>query len=44
MQNLDIKKYEDKILEIKLEIDKFRPFSNEQLQNLKDWFKIGFTT
>jgi hypothetical protein len=40
MYNLEIEKYENKILETKLEIDEFRPFSNDQLQNLKDWFKI----
>jgi len=44
MQNLSIEEYENKILKIKAEIDKFRPFSNEQLKNIKDWFKIGFTT
>ncbi len=44
MQNIDIKNYEQKILELKWEIDEFRPFKNEQLKNLKDWFKISFTT
>jgi hypothetical protein len=43
MQNLDIQKYEQEIFEIKSKIDSFRPFSSEQLQNLKDWFKIDFT-
>jgi hypothetical protein len=31
------------IFEIKSKIDTFRPFSSEQLKNLKSWFNIGFT-
>jgi hypothetical protein len=44
MKNFDIKTQEKEIFKIKSKIDKFRPFSSEQLQNLKDWFKIDFTT
>lgn len=43
MQNLDIKKYEEEIYDIKSKIDNFRPFSSKQLNNLKSWFKIWFT-
>ncbi len=39
-----MKKQEEKILKLKSRIDSFRPFSSSQLQNLKDWFKIDFTT
>jgi hypothetical protein len=35
-----IENYENKIVKIKSEIDEFKPFSSEQLKNLKDWFKI----
>jgi len=44
MQNIDIIKYEKDIFELKLKIDSFRPFSSEQLNNLKSWFKISFTS
>jgi len=44
MQNLDIKKYEKKIFDLKSKIDEFRPFSSTQLHNLQSWFKIWFTT
>jgi len=44
MQELNIKDLEQKTLEKKSKIDNFRPFSSKQLQNLKDWFKIDFTT
>jgi hypothetical protein len=41
---INIELYEEKILEIKNKIDKFKPFSSTQLKNLQDWFKISFTT
>ena len=45
MINIDnIELFEKKILEIKLEIDKLKPFSSVQLKNLQDWFKISFTS
>ncbi|MDP2091032.1 MAG: Fic family protein [Candidatus Gracilibacteria bacterium] len=43
MLNIDIIKYEKEIYDLKSKIDKFRPFSSIQLNNLKSWFKIGFT-
>lgn len=44
MQKIDIKSYEKDILKLKSEIDAYKPFSKKSLQNLKDWFKISFTT
>jgi len=43
MQNIEIKKYEKVVYDLKTEIDSFRPFSSIQLNNLKSWFKIWFT-
>lgn len=43
MLNIDIIKYEKEIYDLKSKIDKFRPFSSIQLNNLKSWFKIWFT-
>lgn len=43
MQKINIKSYEDKNLEIKSQIDKLRPFSENQLKNLQNWFRISFT-
>lgn len=35
---------EQEVFSLKSKIDNFRPFSSKQLQNLKDWFRISFTT
>lgn len=43
MQNIDINKYEKSVYNLTSQIDKFRPFSSVQLNNLKSWFKIWFT-
>jgi len=43
MEDIDIKKYEKWVYDIKSKIDNFRPFSSMQLENLKAWFKVGFT-
>lgn len=43
MENIDIKKYEKEVYNLKSKIDNFRPFSSMQLDNLKSWFKIWFT-
>lgn len=43
MENIDIKKYEKEVYNLKSKIDNFRPFSSIQLNNLKSWFKIWFT-
>lgn len=43
MIDIDIKSFEKEILKLKLEIDKFKPFSSIQLKNLQNWFKISFT-
>lgn len=43
MLNIDIIKYEKEVYDLKSKIDKFRPFSSIQLNNLKSWFKIWFT-
>lgn len=44
MENIEIQLYENKVLNLKSEIDIFKPFSSVQLKNLQDWFKISFTT
>jgi hypothetical protein len=44
MENIDIKIFEQKILQLKEKLDTFKPFSKAQLKNLQDWFKISFTT
>ena len=44
MREIKIEDFENKIIKIKSEIDDFKSFSSEQLENLKDWFKIWFTT
>lgn len=44
MQNIEILDFEKNIENIKSKIDNFRPFLEYQLQNLKSWFKISFTT
>lgn len=44
MHNIDIKRYEKLIDDTKSKIDNFRPFSSIQLENLKSWFKIWFTS
>ena len=43
MLNIDINIYEKEVNILKSKIDKFRPFSSIQLNNLKSWFKIWFT-
>lgn len=44
MIDINITLYEEKILKLKSQLDEFKPFSWAQLKNLKEWFKISFTT
>jgi len=40
---INISEYETKILKLQEHIQAYKPLSEKKLQNLKDWFNIGFT-
>jgi len=43
MQEINIKEFEQKILDIKKQIDELKPLDKEQFLSLKKWFKVSFT-